>query len=81
MFDLQTKFNALNQQLSQIGAVAIMWRVADVREVRPDLSLAQARQVLEAVKQDHAAGLGICWNTLQVVADELFGEAISANVA
>jgi hypothetical protein len=81
MLNLHSRLLAFNQQLAEVGAIAIVWRIADVREVRPDLSAAQARQVLQAIQQDHASGMGICWNTLNAVADELFGEPMSANVA
>jgi hypothetical protein len=81
MTHLQSSLTNINQELARAGAIAVLWRVADVREVRPDLTWAQAWQVLQAIQQDHASGLGICWNTLNAVADELFGEPLTANVA
>lgn len=55
------------------GQIAIIWRVADVLEIRPDLTFAQAWQVLQEIKRDHESGIGINWSTLDYVAEELFG--------
>ena len=64
----------LKPLLTSAGEIAIVWSVEDVLEIRPDLSREQAAEVLEHVSQDHDAGIGINWQTLEYVADELFGD-------
>ena len=64
----------LKPLLTPAGEIAIVWSVEDVLEIRPDLSREQAAEVLEQVSQDHDAGIGINWQTLEYVADELFGD-------
>ena len=64
----------LTAVLKPAGEIAIVWSVEDVLEIRPDLSREQAAEVLEQVSQDHDAGIGINWQTLEYVADELFGD-------
>ena len=64
----------LKPLLKPAGEIAIIWSVEDVLEIRPDLSREQATEVLEQVSQDHDAGIGINWQTLEYVADELFGD-------
>jgi hypothetical protein len=55
--------------------IAIFWHIDDVKEVRPDLSDDQARQVLQAAKRSHDAVLGLSYPTLSAWCDTLFGAA------
>ncbi len=64
----------LDAKLAERRQIAIIWDIEDVNEVRPDLTEQQAFEVLENVKRHHDATIGINWDTLQCVADELFGE-------
>jgi len=52
--------------------IAIIWSIADVQSVRPDLSEDQCWDVLLHVHDHHDSEFGICWVTLEVTADELF---------
>jgi len=53
-------------------SIAITWHIADVLDVRPDLTRDQARQVLGVVEQHHDATIGINWDVLEATADTLF---------
>jgi len=55
--------------------IALIWSIEDVQEVRPDLTDEQAWEVLQQVKNDHDATLGVTWDTLEWVAKDLFGNA------
>ena len=74
MDKLDPLIGELDARLAEQGQIAIFWRVADVLEIRPDLTHAQAWQVLLEVKRDHASGIGVNWSTLGYVASELFGD-------
>lgn len=52
--------------------ITIRWHIDDVKEVRPDLTDDQARQVLQQVLCCHDCNCGVSWETLQAVADEMF---------
>jgi len=52
--------------------IEISWHIDDVKEVRPDLSDAQAREVLEHAKDQHDASVGVNWDVLTFHADDLF---------
>jgi hypothetical protein len=61
--------------LAERREIAVIWCVEDVLEVRPDLSEESAWAVLQACKRGHDANLGISWDVIRCVADELFGES------
>ena len=44
--------------------IAIIWSVADVLEIRPDLSQDQAEDVLLLADKKHDATIGINWDVL-----------------
>jgi hypothetical protein len=46
----------------------------DVHEVRPDLTVDEAWEVLQCVEKWHDANHGICWYTLEAAAEMLFSE-------
>jgi hypothetical protein len=52
--------------------IEISWHIDDVKEVRPGLTNAQARKVLEQAKRRHDATIGINWDVLAIHADDLF---------
>ena len=54
--------------------IAIVWSVADVLEVRPDLTEDQAYEVLQNAKDKHDANIGINWDVLSIHADWHFPE-------
>jgi hypothetical protein len=61
--------------LAERRQIAGIWHIEDVQSVRPDLTDDQAWQVLQAVRRNHDASLGINWDVLECNADILFGAA------
>ena len=61
--------------LAEHKQIAAIWCIEDVQEVRPDLSADQAWEVLQEAERKHDAMMGISWDTLEILADELFGSA------
>lgn len=55
-----------------IEEIAIIWNIEDVQSIRPDLTHKQASIVLQQLKEVHDASIGINWDTIEVVADNLF---------
>jgi hypothetical protein len=70
--------DALLANRKQIG---IFWTTEDVQQMRPDLTDDQAWEVLQQVKSDHDATLGVNWDTLEWAANDLFGDAPDADEA
>lgn len=56
-----------------VKEITIVWHIEDVLGLRPDLSETQAMQVLRVAKKTHDANIGINWDVLNCVADDLFG--------
>ena len=54
--------------------ITITWHIDDVKNVRPDLSDSECREVLYRAQKNHDADEGINWDTLRTHADILFGE-------
>ena len=65
----------IHSLLADRGWIAIFWSYEDVLSVRPDLSRDQAWDVLASCRKYHDAEIGINWEVLKVVADDLFPEA------
>lgn len=55
-------------------SIAIEWCIEDVQSVRTDLSDEHALEVLRAVDDRHDAEIGINWDYIEAVADDLFPE-------
>ena len=58
--------------------IIILWHIDDVREIRPDLTGDQCREVLRQCEDRHDCEIGINWDVLRIVAGDLFphtGEA------
>ena len=49
--------------------IAIVWSVADVLDIRPDLTHDQAYEVLQLAKDKHDANIGINWDVLSIHAE------------
>ncbi len=62
--------------LAERRQIAAIWSIADVQAVRPDLTDDQAWEVLWQVGRKHDAEVGICWTTLDCMADILFGSPV-----
>ncbi len=52
--------------------ITISWHIDDVREIRPDLTAEQCREVLQQAERRHDASVGINWDVLAIHADDLF---------
>lgn len=61
-----------NEWLAGDGQAAIVWSSEDVRGIRPDLTDDEAYEVIARVCRKHDADLGITWETLKIVADDMF---------
>jgi hypothetical protein len=55
--------------------IAAIWCVDDVQELRPDLSEDQAWEVLQLADRRWDSEFGITWTTIEIIAQELFGDA------
>jgi len=53
--------------------IDIRWCVDDVKTVMPELSDEQCIEVLDFVKKNHSAEIGINWDVLTAACDFLFG--------
>ena len=62
--------------LTNEDSISIVWCIDDVKEVRPDLDDEQAWDVLQTVKDNHDATMGISWDTLEYAADHLYPEEV-----
>ena len=56
--------------------IAVTWGVEDVQGDRPDLNDDQAWAVLRAVYDRHDANIGINWDFISAVADDLYPEGV-----
>lgn len=54
--------------------ILIKWNIDDVKELRPDLTDQECREVLHKVEHYYDADIGISYFTINYWADELFGE-------
>lgn len=52
--------------------ISINWSTADVFEVCDGLTVEQANNVLEAVKRNHDANIGINWNVIEAQAEAMY---------
>jgi hypothetical protein len=62
--------------LARNHMIGQLWTTNDVQELRPDLTDEQAWQVLQAVDRRQETSIGITFDTLDDVAEELFPEPI-----
>ena len=65
----------IDEILAKRRQIAAIWGIEDVQSIRPDLSEEQAWEVLQMVDRHKDAELGITWLTLEMAAEDLFGDA------
>lgn len=53
--------------------ISIVWHIEDVLSVKSTLTAQEASLVLKHLKEHHDASIGINWDTIEIVADNLFG--------
>jgi hypothetical protein len=63
----------IHELLAENRTIGHLWSVAEVQDMRPDLDDHQAWQVLQTVMDRLDSRDGISWDTIGVIADELFG--------
>jgi len=54
--------------------VAFSWHISDVKQERPHLTDAQAMEILEQMKNNHNAEIGVTWDVIRTTSDTLFPE-------
>lgn len=64
----------LNELLKQNRTIGHLWTTDDVRELRPQLTEDQAWEVLRECENRLNSEVGINWQQIEDVADDLFGE-------
>lgn len=69
-FDLSD--NSIHEMLADRHEIALIWSTQDVLKVRPDLSSESAWEVLQACERQHDALVGMSWDVIRCVANELF---------
>lgn len=52
--------------------ISVSWSVDDVLTDRPDLTLEQAVDVLQTVRRQHDASIGINWEVIKTHADFMY---------
>jgi hypothetical protein len=52
--------------------ITVRWYIADVRQVRPDLTDSQAKNVLQRVHLNHDANEGINWGVIEYTAEDMY---------
>ncbi|MHB1949662.1 MAG: hypothetical protein ACYCQI_16310 [Gammaproteobacteria bacterium] len=62
----------IQENKSLVKEIAIIWHIEDIQSIRPDLTDKQASIVLQRLKENHDANIGINWETIEVVSDILF---------
>ena len=72
MMDQLQKYQLMKQLAADLDLLISIWSPEDVLHVRPELTTAQARQVLAAVERYHDANIGVNWDNLKFHADTLF---------
>jgi hypothetical protein len=72
---LQRLLTICNVELFQrpdFDCIFIVWHLEDIQERRPDLTQHQGRVVLSNLERRHDAGIGINWDVIDIVAEDLF---------
>jgi predicted nucleic-acid-binding protein len=57
--------------------ISLVWHVDDVLEVAPKLTREEAMEVLETVRDNHDANIGVNWDILAANAEYLFPERVA----
>ncbi len=60
--------------MSNKDQIEIIWHIDDVKEVAPEVTDDEAREVLRLVNKEHDAEIGVSWDTLRYWASYVIGE-------
>jgi hypothetical protein len=71
--DVQQYECDLQALLATERKIALVWSIDDVKQRRPDLSDAQAWQVLDTFQRHHDCNMEVSWDKLEQIAHDLFG--------
>lgn len=72
---IQGKTNvSTDLEKKMIRSIGIIWAIDDVLEVRPDLSEEQAAHVLKEVQIEHNASIGVNWDFIDFITEELYAK-------
>jgi hypothetical protein len=52
--------------------ITIRWYIADVKQVRPDLTDDQAQAVLQRIHLTHDANEGVNWDVIEYTAQDMY---------
>lgn len=80
--DLDEIFDSISEEtdidvhelLAENRQIAHIWGIDDVKQQRPDLGDDEAWAVLQAVEEQLDSSHGITWDTVKLIADELYPE-------
>lgn len=64
--------NHVSSAENLIQEINIVWSIDDVLSVRPHLNKEQASAVLVHLKRHHDASIGINWDVIETIANDLF---------
>ncbi|MEZ0295278.1 MAG: hypothetical protein ACAI35_02370 [Candidatus Methylacidiphilales bacterium] len=65
----------IHEMLARRKEIAVIWSWEDVQMQRPDLTMDQAWEVLKRCERYHDACLGLSWEVIDIIAEEMFPEA------
>ena len=65
----------IDDLLADRQEIAIIWKIDDVKQQRPDLDDDQCWEVLKQCQHDHDANIGMTWHVIDCVADMLYVHA------
>jgi hypothetical protein len=74
LYVFTAKNNFSNNGEKAEDQITVSWCVDDIKEVRADLTTEQCREVLQKLDYKHDASIGINWEVISCVADDLFPE-------
>lgn len=63
---------SISISLEEENSIAIRWHIEDVACVYPELSDEESREVLRRIKKNHDAEIGVNWDVIRHVANDLF---------
>ena len=62
---------ASSEPISEVNEIAIIWDISDVKSINSDLSDDECREVLIRAKDNHDANVGINWEVLETIAQNI----------
>lgn len=71
-FSVSEALNKFRRARQQRDSIQLSWHIDDVKSLRPDLNDEQCLVVLDAVKHNHDATIGVNWDVIEAVSDLQF---------